>query len=360
LGLTVTSEELELIKKHPNIENVDVDNEIFAFEKNLREEPGVDGREFIPYGIRRVLQDVDFWNDKIGDIKGAIKVCVADTGFDRSHEDLPKDYVDGIDAYGEHWYEDGNSHGTHTSGTVAAVRDNGKGVVGVIPDEKNGNFELLIGKALGASGAGTGSGVLAAVQGCIDQGANVVSMSLGCNSCYTNIENDFYKEKYEDGILIVAAAGNSGNTIYSYPASYDSVISVAAVDRRNNVAYFSQYNDQVEIAAPGVDVYSTVPDNKYAFYSGTSMATPHVAAVLGLVWMYFPECSNAEMRKALAESAKSLGEGECNEYYGNGLVQAKDFYDTLSRTVCTGTILPIQAGCNVVSFDADVARMSVM
>merc|ERR1711862_418610 len=105
-------------------------------------------------------------------------------------------------------------------------------------------------------------------------------MSLGCGEdCYTETEKTYYDELYDQGILLIAAAGNDGNTDKSYPASYPSVVSVAAIDSEENVADFSQVNDQVEISGPGVAVKSTIPNNKYASWDGTSMATPHVAAV---------------------------------------------------------------------------------
>merc|ERR1712003_588469 len=97
-------------------------------------------------------------------------------------------------------------------------------------------------------------------------------------------------------------------------------------------------NDQVEISAPGVSVKSSLPKNKYASWSGTSMATPHVAGVAGLLWMYFPECKNYQIRNVLASTAKDLGDGACNVQYGHGLVQAKKAYELLSEGNCGGQI----------------------
>ena len=148
-------------------------------------------------------------------------------------------------------------------------------------------FRFHIGRGLGNDGSGYGSVILDAVQGCIDRGAKVISMSLGGPS-KTNSEKRFYKDAWNDGILIIAAAGNSGDTGDLYPASYDHVMSVAAVDKNGTRPGFSQCNSQVEISAPGVDIISTVPLG-YAIASGTSMACPHVAGVAAEVWSRFPE-----------------------------------------------------------------------
>merc|ERR1711862_976937 len=115
----------------------------------------------------------------------------------------------------------------------------------------------------------------------------VVSLSLG-GYYYSSISEAFYEKLYEEqGILFVAAAGNGGNSNKLYPASYPSLMSVAAIDSNKNRASFSTFNDQVEISAPGVSIESSLPGNRYAKWSGTSMATPHVAGVAGLLWMYF-------------------------------------------------------------------------
>ena len=136
--------------------------------------------------------------------------------------------------------------------------------------------ELYIVKQLGDDGSSWGSELLQGVQACVDNGANVVSMSLGGPS-YLQYEDEGFQALYDQGVLFVAAAGNDGQSTYSYPASYSSVISVAAVDRYKNVAYFSQFNDQVELSGPGVAVLSTVPGDSYDYLDGTSMACPHVS-----------------------------------------------------------------------------------
>merc|ERR1712232_19969 len=237
---------------------------------------------------------------------------------------------------GSSWDVDGHGHGTHCSGTVAALGSNNKGVVGVIPDNAGGKFQLMVGKALSDSGGGSWSGVMKAVELCVNDGAKVVSLSLG-GSGYSSSMDLFFKTLYEQqDVLFVAAAGNGGNSGYLYPASYGALMSVAALDSNQNRASFSQYNDQVEISAPGVAVESTLTNNRYASWSGTSMATPHVAGVAGLLWMHFPQCKNYQIRNVLLATAKDRGSSGCDNYYGTGLVQAKDAYDLLSEGNCGG------------------------
>ncbi len=141
---------------------------------------------------------------------------------------------------------------TQTLRTIAAIGNNVKGVVGVIPNEDTiSGIKLHIGKGLAYGGSGNSAGVLAAVAACVENGANIISISLGGGG---------YSQT------------NGGNSGMSYPASYPSVMSVAAVDSRSyNRASFSQYNGQVEISGPGVKVESTIPGNKYASWNGTSM-----------------------------------------------------------------------------------------
>merc|ERR1711862_271688 len=166
----------------------------------------------------------------------------------------------------------------------------------------------------------------------------VVSLSLG-GYYYSSISEAFYEKLYEEqGILFVAAAGNGGNSNKLYPASYPSLMSVAAIDSNKNRASFSTFNDQVEISAPGVSIESSLPGNRYAKWSGTSMATPHVAGVAGLLWMYFPECENYQIRNVLLATTEDLGSNGCDDYYGFGVVRAKSAYELLSKSNCGGNL----------------------
>jgi len=189
---------------------------------------------------------------------------------------------------------------------------------------------------LANTGGGTGASVLAGVQGCVDAGAKVISMSLGCNGCFSGIASQAYNRHYEDGVLIIAAAGNGSNNAFSYPASYSAVMSVAATNMNMDRVSFSQFNSQVEISGPCLDILSTTSfdGGGYSAFSGTSMATPHVAGVAALVWSYFPDCSNKQIRGALIKTVIDRGNVGCDEEYGFGFVQAEAAYDLLNAGGC--------------------------
>ncbi|EDM67684.1 cold-active serine alkaline protease [Moritella sp. PE36] len=183
-------------------------------------------------------------------------ICIIDSGYDLTHNDLSGNQVSGTNDSGTgSWNAPGNhnAHGTHVAGTIAAIA-NGDGVVGVMPNQ---NVNLHIVKVFNESGWGYSSSLVKAIDTCALNGANVVNMSLG-GSQSSRTERDALQELSDNGVLLIAAAGNSGNTAHSYPASYDSVMSIAAVDNQNNHAAFSQATDQVEVAAPGVAILSTV------------------------------------------------------------------------------------------------------
>ncbi|MFY8275384.1 S8 family peptidase [Pseudoalteromonas sp. SSDWG2] len=281
--------------------------------------------DFVPYGVSMVQADQLNY-------MGGIKVCVVDTGYDLGHPELPQSTVTGDDEGAGPWYQDGHGHGTHVAGTIAALDGNG-GLTGVLG---SGMPELHIVRVFNSAGGFVYASDLAgAVHDCADAGSKVINMSLG-GAFSTKVEERAFARIQRAGVLSVAAAGNDGNATFSYPASYDSVVSVAAIDSNMDHASFSQRTSQVELAGPGVNVISTYPGGYYANASGTSMASPHVAGVAALVWSHFPECNNYEIRNALSASAMDLGDSGYDYKYGNGLVQAKAAYDHLLATGCDG------------------------
>ena len=411
---------------------------------------GLDGQT-IPYGVSMV-QAPDVWpspeNNFVGSDGSGKKICIIDSGIFTGHEDLDGVNLNGYDG-NLPWGEDGSGHGTHVTGTITA-QNNTLGVVGVLPG--TGNIYMV--RVFGNDGLWAYSSTLIdAANKCYAAGSNIISMSLsGTKSNKT--EQRGFDSLYSKGVLSFAAASNDGVSSFAYPASYSSVVSVAAIDESMEWADFSNFNSQVELAAPGVGVLSTVPyleansltvdsvaysanhiefsgrgtasgalvngglcdsvgvwtekvvlcergvisfydkvmnvqngggsaavifnnepgnfigtlgegassniigislsqadglylvANKlnstgnisssityqvsgYEYYDGTSMATPHVAAVAALVWSGLPGATNIQVREALTSTAYDLGDFGRDVYYGFGLVQAKAAYDQL-------------------------------
>ncbi len=203
----------------------------------------------MPWGIDRV-QAPKVWPE--GPTGSGVTVCVIDSGLWVDHEDFSG--IDIVGGYPSGWNTDGCGHGTHVAGTIAATNNN-LGVVGVSPD-----VSLFIVKVFGDDCSWSySSDLIDATDRCHDAEADIISMSLGGGRPIGPWEQRQFDWLWNQGLLSVAAAGNAGDTSKSYPASHDSVISVAATDSDNVVASFSQQNDQVELSAPGVDVLSTVP-----------------------------------------------------------------------------------------------------
>lgn len=404
----------------------------------------------VPYGIPMVQAD------QLSDMMASNRtVCIIDSGYDITHPELAGNLVTGTnDSLSGNWYEDQNHHGTHVAGTIAAL-NNSEGVVGVMP---NGAIKLHIVKVFDAAGWAYSSSLISAVNTCEANGANVINMSLG-GARASKTEERGFDAANSRGVLNIAAAGNDGNTAHSYPASYSSVVSVAAIDSNKVVATFSQQTNQVEMSGPGVGVLSSVPVNSgvaatmstgatnwtvsamdgsplgsvsasmvdcgdgtsacanatgkicliqrgtiafadkvlaceagngigaviynnvpgllngtmgttvtnipsigasdtdgaamlqrlnevstvavvptsYAYYDGTSMATPHVAGVAALVWSYHSSCTNTQIRSALNATSQDLGVAGRDNAYGYGLVQAKSAKDYLDTYGCAGS-----------------------
>ena len=235
--------------------------------------------QVVPYGVDMV-QARDVWDvDRNGIVDSGAptgsgrKLCIIDSGLYTGHEDFSGVAATGYNNPSLQWSTDGFGHGSHVAGTIAAM-NNALGVVGVTP----GTVELYIVRVFGDDGAWAYSSTLIdAAYKCRDAGANIISMSLGGSRASTT-ERSGFASLYSGGILSIAAAGNAGTSAYSYPGSYDSVVSVAAIDINKVVADFSQYNSQVELAAPGVGVLSTVPylDSTTVTVDGVTYSGGHI------------------------------------------------------------------------------------
>lgn len=206
--------------------------------------------------------------------KGVIVACL-DNGYDKSHQDLAGRVKEFRDFTGEGDAPGG--HGTHTLGTIGAAA-NGVGIIGVAPEAT-----LIVGKVLSSSGAGQSEWVSAGIRWAADAGAKIISLSLGGPDDDRQMRSsvDYAASK---GCILVCAAGNDGpNGGVGYPGAYDSAIAVAAVNKNMQVSSFSSRGPEVDVAAPGEDIVSCWPGNRYARLSGTSMATPFVSGVCALV-----------------------------------------------------------------------------
>ncbi len=240
-----------------------------------------------------------------------IKVAVVDTGVDYKHIEVKNNYRGGFNViYESNDPYDDHGHGTHCSGIVC-----GKST-GVAP-----GLELFAVKVLDSEGSGTEGDIIRGLEWCIDNDIDIVSMSLG--SRYPSpSEFDIIKALFKRGIAIVAAAGNEGYGP-SYPAAYDYVIAVAAVDSNNEHADFSNIYYTNDISAPGVLVTSCVPGGEYAAWSGTSMATPHVAGALALLKKLYYK-NPEDLEEAMKKTAQKLGninDPENKDKYGAGLLR---------------------------------------
>jgi subtilisin family serine protease len=254
LAVSLTPRAVRALTKSPNVEFIEVDppRQLFAPARKTTRGAATTLAETTPYGITMVQAD------QVSDADaGNRTLCIIDSGIDGSHPDLQ-----GLPMAGENftpsgdWNTDENSHGTHVAGTIAAVGGNGIGVVGVLPNQK---LKLYIAKVFDASGSAPSSTIAKAMLACRKNGrANLISMSLG-GSRASRLDQLVVRFLAGRDILLIAAAGNNGDTSISYPAGYAEVMSAAAIDSTMAHADFSQSNPDVEIAAPGVDVLSTVP-----------------------------------------------------------------------------------------------------
>ena len=260
-----------------------------------------------------------------------VRVAVLDTGFDLTHPDfagrepVTRSFIDGEAV------QDGNGHGTHCIGTA----------LGPLAPEDGPRYgiahegEIFAGKVLSNAGSGSDTQILAGIEWAVEQGCAVVSMSLGApvapGQAYSQVFERAARRAQDAGTLIVAAAGNESNRPASikpvgHPANCPSILAVAALDPNLRVASFSNRGlnpdgGQVDVAGPGVDVYSSWPmPTRYRTISGTSMATPHAAGVAAQLAEANPEARGAALGRLLVATARRLDVSSAD--VGSGIVQA--------------------------------------
>ena len=291
------------------------------------------------YTVHATTQEVPWGVDRIGapvvhgyNKGNGIKVAIIDTGIDYNHPDLNANYKGGYDFVNkDNDPMDDNGHGTHCAGIIGAA-DNDEGVIGVAPE-----VHLHGVKVLNSGGSGSYSNVIAGIEWSVDNDMQVISMSLGGNS-YSQALQEACDMAHNNGVLLVAAAGNDGNYWWGgydsvdYPARYDRVIAVAATDSNDERPYWSSQGPAVELAAPGVSIYSTCWDDTYTTKQGTSMACPHVSGTAALVMASDPTLSNVAVRERLQTTADDLGTPGRDNLYGFGIVDADEAAPSTGNT----------------------------
>jgi len=295
------------------------------------------------------------WNKTVGNT--SLIVAVIDTGVDWDHPDLAANYV----PLGYDWVNndtdpmDDNGHGTHVAGIIAAVLNNSLGIAGLA------QVSVMVEKCFNSTGWGDEDDCANAIIHAVDQGASILSLSWG-DYFNSSLVQYAIEHAYSQDVLIVAAAGNDGVSERIYPAAYDEVIAVTAAEYDDQPASFTNFGNWVELAAPGVDIYSTYPDDGYAYMGGTSMACPHVTGVAALIWSYFPNMTRDEVRFQLQRTADDLGSPSYDYYYGYGRINARkaltDFSHDLSvslyapKSVITGKTVTL----NITTFNNGICE----
>jgi subtilisin len=318
----LTEGEINALRQNDNVARVEDDAPCYALEGAFGhlavESQPSPLAETIPTGVQQVNAP-QAWGYSQG--KG-IRVAVVDTGIDFMHPDLKPNYVGGASFVpGVATPMDDHGHGTHCAGTVAAAIE-GTNVVGVAPQAS-----LYAVKVLDQNGSGQFSWIIAGIDWCIQNGMHIVSMSLGGPSAPAALE-EMCNTAWDKGLLLVAAAGNSGpprpqaESSVGFPAKYRNVIAVSAIDSSNVIAAFSSRGPEVDVCAPGVGVLSDRLGGGTTTMNGTSMACPHVAGVAAVAWGSHRFSNNEEIWNLLAFTVDNLGVPDWDPLFGYGRVNA--------------------------------------
>ena len=272
-----------------------------------------------------MMNTIQAWSLQEG--SSQITIAIIDTGIDISHDEFanrisPLSYNTTTDQVGVSAVIDDNGHGTMVAGVIGAIKNNAKGIAGIVA-----NSPLMIIKANETDKSSfKDNSVIEGIYYAVNNGASIINLSLG--GSYENPQTKTALEFADQrGVIVIGAAGNDGSNQPMYPAAFETVISTSAVDRNRQLATYSNYGISIDIAAPGSDIVTTVRNNGYGSVSGTSFAAPQVSGVVALMKSQFPELSHHEIKQRLLLSSVDAGPVGVDSDFGYGIVNT---YQALS------------------------------
>lgn len=332
VSASLTNGEIKKLEKDPNIDYIEenitfstVGKNTFSFFNKMNSSNfyslSTEQQGTYNYNIETV-NAAQAWED--GFTGKGIKVAVLDSGI-APHKELKIKGGKSTVNYTRSWTDD-DGHGTHVAGIIAAQpgikKVNGIDVVGVAP-----NVDLYAVKVLNRWGEGDLTDILEGIEWAIENKMDIINMSFGTEKG-SQLLQQMLNKAYNEGILLVSAAGNDGNNYpVTYPAKYDSVIAVSSVEKDLSLSDFSSTGDEVELAAPGGDIVSTYTRGRYELESGTSQAAPHVTGMLALLKEKYPTLTNKQLREKIREYTIDLGAEGKDSSFGYGLIQYKSDED---------------------------------
>lgn len=287
------------------------------------------------------------WDTTVG--SSGVVIAVIDSGVSAGHPDLNGKVLAGYDFFNNDAdASDDNGHGTAVAGIAAAATNNGIGMAGI-----SWNSPILPVKVLGADGSGSYSAIANGITWAADRGARVINLSLGGTSSSRTLQSavDY---AWNRNCLLIAAAGNNGNSIAFYPAACRNVVAVSATDSSDRRPSWSNYGTYVDVSAPGVSVLTLYGANSYASWNGTSFASPVTAGVVSLMAAANPSLSNAGVVDALLKNSDDIGTAGYDVYYGYGRVNARKAV----AAVVTPTVVDSTAPSVAITSPADGAQVS--
>ena len=303
----------DLLKDDQSIEYIEPDMYIDLSE----DQPVKNSKEniinYISWGVERLGIDKYAKYIKDENKENTVAIAVIDTGIDYNHS-IFKDKLlysgyDFINNDDDPYDDSLQGHGTHVAGIIADST------------RELDNIKILPIKALNSFGIGTISSLGNSIKYAIDSNVDIINLSLGLtNGVHSNLIEELILEAVNSGITVVNAAGNSNsNTMYSCPSHLDEAIIVSAIDINNNKAYTSNYGPNIDVAAPGVNIYSSIPGDNYAYKSGTSMAAPYISSIAAMIKLNNPELEPLEIENIIKEYSVDIGEKGIDWYFGSGV-----------------------------------------